>query len=47
MRRARNAGLMMHAVAEADPVLHRWWDEGGKDTMPLAQAWLAEELHRV
>jgi len=47
MRRARNTELTMQAAAEADPVFRRWWDEGVKDRMPRAQAWLDREGHRI
>ena len=47
MRRARNTELTMQAAAEADPVFRRWWDEGVKDRIPRAQAWLAQEGHRI
>jgi hypothetical protein len=47
MRRVRNTGLTMQAAAEADPVFRRWWDEGVKDRIPRAQAWLAQEGQRI
>ena len=30
------------AAAEADPVFRRFWDEGAKDEIPRAQAWLQQ-----
>lgn len=47
MRRARNTALTMQAAASADPVFRRWWDEGVKDRIPRAQAWLDREGHRI
>jgi Ser/Thr protein kinase RdoA (MazF antagonist) len=43
VRRARNSHVSMRAAAQADPVFRRWWDEGVKDRMPRAEAWLAAE----
>ncbi|MGK5553455.1 phosphotransferase enzyme family protein [Actinomadura kijaniata] len=44
------AGRMVHrfhltsrAAAGADPVFRRLWEQGVKDRMPRAEAWLAEE----
>lgn len=41
--RARNAHVTMRAAAQVDPVFRRWWDEGVKDRLPRAEAWLARE----
>jgi len=38
--RSRNALLTMAAAAGADPVFARWWEEGLKDKLPRAEAWL-------
>ena len=38
--RASNTHITMRAAAEVDPVFKRWWDEGVKDRMPRAEAWL-------
>jgi hypothetical protein len=38
-----NSALTSRAAAEVDPVFRRWWDEGVKDRMPRAIAWLAKE----
>ena len=43
VRQARDAHIGMRAAAEVDPVFKRWWDEGVKDRMPRAEAWLARE----
>ncbi|WP_336714725.1 phosphotransferase enzyme family protein [Arthrobacter sp. USHLN218] len=40
LARSRNALLTMAAAAEADPVFARWWEEGLKDKLPRAEAWL-------
>jgi len=40
---AKGAHVGMRAAAEVDPVFKRWWDEGVKDRMPRAEAWLARE----
>ncbi|MDP9393363.1 MAG: aminoglycoside phosphotransferase family protein [Actinomycetota bacterium] len=47
MRRAHNTHRTMRAAAEADPVFRRWWEEGVKDRMPRAQAWLTGEADRI
>ncbi len=46
-RRIRNAVLVMRAAAQVDPVFRRWWEEGVKDRLPRAEAWLAEEGDRI
>jgi aminoglycoside phosphotransferase (APT) family kinase protein len=33
----------MHRAAQTDQVFRRWWDEGLKDKLPRAQAWIARE----
>jgi hypothetical protein len=43
IRRAQNTHITMRAAAEVDPVFRRWWDEGVKDRMPRAEAWLEAE----
>ena len=43
VRRASNTHVAMRAAAEVDPVFGRWWDEGVKDRMPRAEAWLDAE----
>jgi hypothetical protein len=43
IRRAHNTHITMRAAAEVDPVFRRWWDEGVKDRMPRAEAWLEAE----
>ncbi len=43
LRRAHNTSLTMKAAAKTDPVFRRWWDEGVKDRLPRAEAWLATE----
>ena len=43
VQRASNAHISMRAAAEVDPVFRRWWDEGVKDRMPRAEAWLRAE----
>jgi len=43
VRRASNTHITMRAAAEVDPVFKRWWDQGVKDRMPRAEAWLAQE----
>lgn len=35
--------LTSRAAAEADPVFRRFWEQGVKDRMPRAEAWLAQE----
>ncbi|MGZ4632451.1 MAG: phosphotransferase enzyme family protein [Actinomycetes bacterium] len=47
LRGARNAHVTMRAAAAADPVFRRWWDDGVKDRMPRAEAWLADEADRI
>ena len=47
MKRASNARLTMRAAAEVDPVFRRWWDEGVKERMPRAEAWLEQEAVAV
>ena len=42
MRMARRYHLTARAAAEADPVFRRFWDEGAKDEIPRAQAWLQQ-----
>lgn len=42
-RRTSNAHISIRAAAEVDPVFRRWWDEGVKDRMPRAEAWLKGE----
>ncbi|RCG21918.1 aminoglycoside phosphotransferase family protein [Sphaerisporangium album] len=32
----------MRAAAEVDPVFRRFWDEGAKDRLPRAEAWIHE-----
>jgi len=43
VRRASNTHITMRAAAGVDPVFRRWWDEGVKDRMPRAEAWLDAE----
>ncbi len=43
VRRASNTHITMRAAAEVDSVFKRWWDEGVKDRMPRAEAWLEAE----
>jgi len=43
VRRASNTHVTMRAAAGVDPVFRRWWDEGVKDRMPRAEAWLDAE----
>lgn len=38
-----NFALTSRAAAEVDPVFRRWWDEGLKDRMPRAVAWLTAQ----
>lgn len=45
VRRQRNSAVTMKAAAEADPVFLRWWNEGVKDMLPRAEAWL--ETHEA
>ncbi|WP_433411199.1 phosphotransferase enzyme family protein [Microtetraspora malaysiensis] len=33
----------MRAAAERDPVFRRFWDEGAKDRLPRAEAWIQQE----
>lgn len=33
----------MRAAAERDPVFRRFWDEGAKDRLPRAEAWIRQE----
>ncbi|GAB3536180.1 phosphotransferase [Arthrobacter tecti] len=40
LRRQRNSAITMKAAAQTDPVFRRWWDEGIKDRLPRAEAWL-------
>jgi hypothetical protein len=40
LMRSRNAKLTMAAAAAADPVFARWWEDGLKDKLPRAEAWL-------
>ncbi len=47
VQRARNSVLTMRAAAEEHPVFRRWWDEGLKDKLPRAAAWLATEAARI
>ncbi len=47
LRRAQNATLTMRAAADADPVFNRWWNEGVKDRMPRAEAWLRDEADSI
>lgn len=47
IQRGRNASLTAKAAAEADPVFKRWWDEGIKDRMPRAEAWLSENADLI
>lgn len=42
-----NSLLTSRAAAEVDPVFRRWWDEGVKDRLPRAVAWLARETEAV
>lgn len=35
--------LTTRAAAKADPVFRRFWEQGTKDRMPRAEAWLARE----
>ena len=42
IQRGRNASLTAKAAADADPVFRRWWNEGVKDRMPRAEAWLSD-----
>jgi hypothetical protein len=42
MRMARRYHLTARAAAEADPVFRRFWDEGAKDEIPRAKAWLQQ-----
>ncbi|MEO3824725.1 aminoglycoside phosphotransferase family protein [Actinomadura sp. B10D3] len=35
--------LTSRAAAEADPAFRRFWNQGVKDRMPRAEAWLAQE----
>lgn len=42
-RMVANVALTSRAAAEVDPVFRRWWDEGLKDRMPRAVAWLTRE----
>ncbi len=41
MIRGFHAG--MRRAADADPVFRRWWDEGVKDKLPRAEAWIGRE----
>ncbi len=43
VERARRSHVTMRAAAAVDPVFRRWWDEGVKDRMPRAEAWLAAQ----
>jgi Ser/Thr protein kinase RdoA (MazF antagonist) len=43
LRRTSNTHITMRAAAEVDPVFKRWRDDGVKDRMPRAQAWLEAE----
>jgi len=45
--RNRNAHLMMRAAADVDPVFRRWWDEGVRERMPRAEAWITEVAQRL
>ena len=42
LRMARRYQLSARAAAGADPVFRRMWDEGAKDELPRAQAWLEQ-----
>ncbi|MCW2132071.1 aminoglycoside phosphotransferase family protein [Arthrobacter sp. VKM Ac-2550] len=47
IQRSRNASLTAKAAADADPVFKRWWDEGVKDRMPRAEAWLRDNADLI
>jgi hypothetical protein len=47
IQRGRNASLTAKAAADADPVFRRWWDEGVKDRMPRAEAWLSDNADLI
>ena len=42
IRMARRYHLSARAAADADPVFRRFWEEGAKDELPRAQAWLEQ-----
>jgi hypothetical protein len=53
IRVARRYHLSARAAADADPVFRRFWEQGDKDKLPRAEAWLrqaapaiAERLNR-
>lgn len=42
IRMARRYHLSARAAADADPVFRRFWDQGDKDRLPRAEAWLRQ-----
>ena len=47
LRMARRYHLSARAAADADPVFRRFWEEGAKDELPCAQAWLEQAAPAV
>jgi hypothetical protein len=37
---ARRYYVSMRSAAEADPVFRQFWEDGAKDELPRARAWL-------
>ena len=42
IRMARRYHLSARAAADADPVFRRFWEQGAKDELPRAEAWLEQ-----
>jgi aminoglycoside phosphotransferase (APT) family kinase protein len=42
IRMARRYNLTARAAADADPVFRRFWEQGAKDELPRAKAWLQQ-----
>jgi hypothetical protein len=42
IRMARRYHLSARAAADADPVFRRFWEQGDKDKLPRAEAWLSQ-----
>jgi Ser/Thr protein kinase RdoA (MazF antagonist) len=47
VRRARNVHRTAKHAATVDPVFRRWWDEGVRERMPRAEAWIAENADEI
>ncbi|HEX3958380.1 MAG TPA: hypothetical protein VHZ03_17420 [Trebonia sp.] len=42
LQQAGFAGAPVRAAADVDPVFRRFWEQGAKDELPRAEAWLEQ-----